>query len=196
MRKALVLGFAVAMLATTALTAQNERAKSPAGKAATQIGDHWIDIEYSRPILRGRTAIFGSGEEYGKKVTGGAPVWRLGANQSTRLKTEVALKFGDTTVPAGEYSLFARLDGPDSWTLIISSWGHQKDYSPEDKENLWGAYGYTADKDVARFKMDVQPAQVSLDQFTIIFANVTDAGGVIAMGWENSVALAPFMVAK
>ncbi len=196
MRKALVLGFVAAMLATTALTAQDERRKSPPGEAATQIGDHWIEIEYNRPILRGRTGIFGSGDEYGKKVTGRAPVWRLGADQSTRLKTEVALKFGDTTVPAGEYSLFAQLDGPDSWTLIISSWGAQEGYNPEDKENLWGAYGYTTDKDVARLKMQIEPAQVSMDQFTIIFVNVTDAGGTIAMGWENTVALAPFMVAK
>src|SRR5689334_11083652 len=78
------------------------RAPSPAGTAATQVGGtwsapdkngetryqngKWIEIEYSRPILRGRTSIFGSGADYGKKVTDGAPVWRAGANTTTLLK--------------------------------------------------------------------------------------------------------------
>lgn len=194
MRKALVLGLSVAVLATTALSAQNKKPASPSGKAATQIGEHWIEVDYSRPILRGRTDIFGSGESYGEKVTGGAPVWRFGANQSTRLKTEVGLKFGDVTVPAGEYSLFVKLDGASDWTLIVSNWGYQKNYNPEDKENLWGSYGYTADKDVARIKMQTRATEMSLDQLTIIFADVTDKGGVLAVGWERTVATAPFQV--
>ena len=37
---------------------------SPSGRASTQIGDHWIDVTYGRPILRGRDGIFGAGEEY------------------------------------------------------------------------------------------------------------------------------------
>ena len=31
----------------------------------------------------------------------GAPVWRAGANQTTRLKTEPAVVFGGTTLPVG-----------------------------------------------------------------------------------------------
>jgi hypothetical protein len=97
------------------------RAASPSGTAATQVGGtwsaaekdseprysggKWIEIVYSRPVLRGRTDIFGKGADYGKKVNGGAPVWRAGANQTTRLKTEVPLEIGGNKVPR-EYSLF------------------------------------------------------------------------------------------
>ena len=42
------------------------------------------------------------------------PVWRAGANVSTRLKTEVPLTFGGKTVPPGEYSLFIDLEAPES----------------------------------------------------------------------------------
>src|SRR5436190_15349266 len=72
----------------------------------------WIEIKYGRPLQRGRD-LFGSGADYGKAANDvGAPgfpappVWRAGANKSTRLSTEVPLVFGKTRVPAGEYSLF------------------------------------------------------------------------------------------
>ena len=44
-------------------------------------GGKWIEVTYSRPMLRGRTDIFGKGADYGKTVNGGAPVWRAGANR-------------------------------------------------------------------------------------------------------------------
>ena len=53
---------------------------SPRGDAATQIGETWITVNYGRPILRGRTNIFGAGDSYGQTVNAGAPVWRAGAN--------------------------------------------------------------------------------------------------------------------
>ncbi len=197
MRKALVwCTFLALTLTATALVAQDRKAASPHGMAATQIGDHWIEVDYSRPILRGRTDIFGTGDTYGEKVSGGAPVWRVGANQTTRLKTETDLMFGESKVPAGEYSVFVSLDGADKWTLILSNWGAQKTYNRDDKENLWGSYGYTADKDVARVSMTVESADISIDQFTIVFANVSDEGGTLVMGWEHTMALAPFTVAK
>src|SRR5260221_12955429 len=118
----------------------------------------WIEITYGRPLQRGRD-LFGSGENYGKAANDvGAPgfpappVWRAGANMSTRLKTEVPLNFGGKTVPAGEYSLFIDLK-PSQWTLIVSSWAAQAKVDPQDKTALWGAYGYTPEKDVARVPM-------------------------------------------
>src|SRR5688500_15219054 len=110
MRKTVLIALAVA-LSTSLVTAQAKRPASPRGSAATQVGGKydkpggryvggkWIEIEYGRPILRGRTNIFGSGADYGKTVYGGAPVWRAGADQSTRLRTEVPLEIGGKMIP-------------------------------------------------------------------------------------------------
>src|SRR6201987_2858316 len=56
----------------------------------------WLEITYGRPSLRGRD-VFGSGAGYGKALLdlplgdwGAPPVWRAGANVSTRLSTEAA----------------------------------------------------------------------------------------------------------
>ena len=189
-------GFALGAFIVTLLIndVQAQRPASPRGEAATQIGDAWIAVDYGRPILRGRSEIFGSGDTYGDGVRASAPVWRAGANKSTRLMTDISLKFGDTVVPAGEYSLFVDLK-PDDWTLIVSAHG-AKNSGREEGDGLWGSYNYTPDKDVVRVPMDVNFSYLSTDQFTIGFYDVTEAGGKLAMRWEHSVAVVGFEVAE
>ena len=189
-----------AVLAITASVAQAQRPASPRGEAAVQVGGEyqerryvggkWIAVDYGRPILRGRTGIFGAGEAYGTAVNAGAPVWRAGANKSTRLMTELDLKFGDKVLPAGEYSVFVELkDG--EWTLILSTHA-AKDGFREPGEGLWGAYNYTPDKDVVRVKMELGELPMSHEQFTISFTDMTDSGGNLVMLWEKTVATAAF----
>lgn len=184
------------------------RRASPPGTVAAQVGGQWvkgergsryengkwIEITYNRPLLKGRTSIFGSGADYGKGVNGGAPVWRLGADQSTRIKTEVPLKFGDKTLPAGEYSMFVDLK-EGAWTLIFSTWGALAKPDPNDKTSLWGSYNYTPDKDVLRATMSVTSIPFSIDQLTIGFADVTATGGTLSIWWDTTQASVPFTVA-
>jgi hypothetical protein len=188
-----------AALALTAgaviVAAQEDRPKSPRGSAETQIGPNWIEISYGRPIKRGRSDIFGTGADYGKKLDAGAPVWRAGANVSTRLKTSIPLQIGGKPVPAGEYSLFIDLE-PNNWTLIVSSWGAKASGKDPNKEALWGAYNYTPDKDVARAPMALTTLPFSIDQLTWVFTDVTEAGGKLTLMWDTVAASAPFTAAK
>jgi hypothetical protein len=191
------------------LLAQQQRPASPRGSAATQVGGKyvktergqryeggkWIEITFGRPILRGRSGVFGTGAEYGKGLYAGAPVWRAGADTSTRLKTEVPLEIGGRTVPPGEYSLFVELNNDKEWTLIVSSHAAQEKYDPQNKAALWGAYGYTPEKDVARAPVKVESIPFSVDQLTWGFTDVTDAGGTIRLWWEKSMGSIPFKVA-
>jgi hypothetical protein len=169
------------------------RAASPSGTAATQVGDKWIEIVYSRPILRGRTDVFGKGADYGKKVLSGATMWRAGANVTTRLKTEVPLEIGGKRLAPGEYSLFVDLKEP-VWTLIVSTQPYQEKYDASEKAKTWGAYNYDPKFDVTRAPMKMTTPAYSFDQFTIGFVNMTDKGGAIAMAWEKTGAVVPFTV--
>jgi hypothetical protein len=203
----------VALLGTVALAAssavvlaQTRKPASPAGSSATQVGGKyetpagadepvytggkWIEITYGRPIKRARN-LWGSGADYGKTLTAGAPVWRAGANVSTRLKTEVPLVINNKTVAPGEYSVFVDLK-PNNWTLIISSWPHQTRYDPNNKDALWGAYGYTPDKDVVRAPMTLGTLPVSLDQLAWEFVDMTASGGKLALLWDKTIATVPF----
>ena len=176
--------------------AQDSRPKSPRGSAATQIGDAWIDVSYGRPILRGREDIFGSGEEYGKTVNAGGPVWRAGANVTTRLKTEIDLEINGTKVPAGEYSFFIDLE-EGAWTAILSTQPYMDswDRSKIDQGITWGAYGYSPDHDVVRAPMKMMTMDLSVDQMTNFFADVTAEGGTLVVTWGTQMALLPFKVA-
>ncbi len=193
----------------SAAPAPPSRPASPPGSAETQVGGawsapgkdgeqrhtggKWIEVTYSRPILRGRTNIFGSGAEYGKKVNAGAPVWRAGANQTTKLMTEVPLEIGGKRLAPGTYDLFVDLKEA-GWTLIVSTQPTQDRYDPAEKTKIWGAYGYDSKYDVVRVPMQMVKPAVSVDQFTIAFVDMAERGGKLAMAWERTGAVVPFTV--
>lgn len=205
--RTLAVGVSVVALAGSLLQGQARKPASPPGTAATQLGGKyvagkmgqtyqggkWIEVTYGRPIKRGRQNLFGSGADYGKALNNGSPVWRAGANQTTRLMTEVPLIFDGKTLPVGEYSVFVDLK-EDAWTLIFSNWPAQQKYDPNDKTALWGSYGYTPDKDVLRVAMKVETLPFSMDQFTIAFIDMTEYGGKLAMMWDKTMASVPFKV--
>ncbi len=206
-RFGLILSVVAVAVLTVGSLAQTPAPKpaSPAGMAATQIGGKyvdvqgrqryqdgkWIEVTYGRPIKRGRQDLFGSGADYGKAISAGSPVWRAGANQTTRFTTEVPLVFDGKTLPAGEYSVFVELK-ENAWTLIFSNWPAQEKYDRNNKDALWGSYGYTPDKDVLRAAMKVETLPFSIDQFTIAFIDMETDGGKLAMMWDKTMATASF----
>src|SRR5438552_1216328 len=141
-----VWGAAIAagIVAATLVSAQTNRPMSPrrtssahvlgtwtdVGKqtfvagGGTYSGGKWIEISYGSPIKRGRT-LFGTGAAYAKAVMLDTPIWRAGADVTTRLKSEVPLKLGTKVVPAGEYSVFIDLKEND-WTFVLSTWAAQQ----------------------------------------------------------------------
>ena len=192
---------ALFVLAAGSVAAQQTLPASPRGTAAMQVGGKWADqngeqvylngkwivIDYGRPILRGRAAIFGKGAEYGKKVSDGSPMWRAGANQTTRLKTEVPLTIGGKTLAPGDYSLFVELK-ENAWTLIVSNQPHQEKYDPADKVKTWGSYGFDPKFVLARVPMKLRTMDLSCEEFTIAFMNVTPQGATLTMWWDTQLA--------
>ncbi len=211
--KRLIFLFALVIVATTVVTVsgQQTRSVSPPGTATTMVGGQWtkdaagnsayaggkwIEVIYNRPMLRQRASIFGTGADYGKFVNADAPVWRVGANQTTRFKTEVPLVFDGKTLPVGEYSMFVDLK-EGAWTLIFSNWPAQKEFNPDDKTALFGSSGYTPDKDVLRARMEVDAKRpLRIDQLTIFFSDVMQNSGTLAIAWDTTTATVPFRVEK
>lgn len=209
MFRKLMAAAAALVVATSVVSAQTMPA-SPEGKTQAEIGGKyvkgarggqtyeggkWVEITYGRPILRGRDTIFGAGADYGKELNGGAPVWRAGANATTRLRTQAALVIGGKTVPAGEYSVFIELK-ESGWTFVLSNWAAQKTYDPKNTAELWGSYNYTADKDVVRAPMAHSKGTMSVEQLTWSVANVTATGGELVIMWGKDVATVAFTVSK
>jgi hypothetical protein len=204
------LGLGLAPLAT-ASWGEKTKPLSPRGTASTQVGGSWtagtgggvpqysdgkwIEVDYGRPILRGRKNIFGSGGDYGKELNAGAPAWRAGANSTTKLSTEVPIVVAGRTLPSGVYDVMVDLK-ESGWTLILSTQKTQANYDPNEKVAMWGAYRYDPTFDVVRASMTVSKAEHSVDEFTISFVDMTDSGGKLHMEWERTAAFVEFSLAR
>lgn len=203
------LGFAAAIAAAGVMVgeaAAQDRPLSTRGHAATQLGGayndegryeggYWIDVHYGRPILRARNGIFGEGAEYGQRIYAGAPVWRVGADQTTTFTTEADLLIGGQRLNAGEYTLFADLSDPAAWTLIFTTWRGKQDFREDDPNALWGAYGYDDSKDVMRTTASVETVDWSMDQLQVGFLDVTSEGGALYVHWDDQLATVPIELA-
>jgi hypothetical protein len=194
------------LLFTVPLTVEAQsRLPSPRGEAHAQVGGAyddgvyqggaWVTVDYGRPILRGRDNMFGSGSSYGNGFLLGAPIWRIGANQTTQFHTGTDLMFGNQRLPIGDYTIFAEL-AEDEWTLVFSTWGVKQDFTERNPNALWGSYSYTDEKDVLRTTMDVQTIGRSADQLIIAFTNMTQEGGDFTIWWDDQIASVSFRVAQ
>ena len=186
--------------------AAQSRPLSTRGHTATQLGGsyndegryeggYWIDIHYGRPILRGRKGIFGEAEAYGQRIYAGAPLWRVGADQTTTFTTEADLLIGGQRLNAGEYTMFADLSDAEAWTLIFTTWGVKQDFREDNPNALWGAYGYDDSKDVMRTTMSVETVDRSMDQLQIGFLDMTSQGGALYVHWDDQLATVPIELA-
>ena len=207
MTRRLIATAAAAFAMTALVVAQGGRPASPAGTAATEIGGRydpkaaepsyqggkWIEITYGRPIRRGRDVFGGDGANYGKVANPDAPVWRAGANNTTQLKTEVSMVINGKTIAPGTYTMFIDLK-PNNWTLIVSNWKAQTRYDPKNTAEVFGAYGYTPEKDVVRAPMTLGTLPFSVEQLTWDFTDMSDAGGKLVMMWDKTVAAVAFKV--
>ncbi|OAD91606.1 asparagine synthetase B [Aequorivita soesokkakensis] len=128
-------------------------------------------VIYSRPQKKGRD-IFGGVVPYGE-------VWRTGANEATELDIYVPLKLGSTILKPGTYTLYTIPD-EDNWTIIINS-----------DTNVWGAFSYKKEKDVARITVPCEQAVAPIESLSMIFK--TDGKGTVLMiGWDDHYVEIPF----
>jgi hypothetical protein len=164
--------------AYAATFAMREQQAGPAGQysprdtATAQSAGATLWVDYGRPSVRGRV-IFGGVVPWGE-------VWRTGANAATQFRTDKALAFGSTIVPAGMYTLWT-LPTKQGWTLIINS-----------ETGQWGTE-HNPDKDLYKIPMTVSPNSSLAEKFLIHIAP-GGSGGQIHFVWEHTIAAVDFAV--
>ncbi len=96
---------------------------SPMGQVGFSVGSGGAELCYGRPAASGRRI-------YGGLVPFDT-LWRMGANEPTRLYTDTPISLAGIALGPGRYSLYA-IPGPTSWTIYASRsirhWGN--DISP------------------------------------------------------------------
>jgi hypothetical protein len=144
---------------------------SPPQYVKQDFGLSSIELSYSRPGMKGRK-IFGDLVPFGK-------VWRTGANQATTLTFGDTVTIGGTKIPAGKYGLLS-IPGADEWTLIIT---HQLDVT--------NPAAYKQDQDIVRVQAKTFQLPFPMENFSILFANVTPSSCDLQLIWENTVVALP-----
>jgi hypothetical protein len=97
------------------------------------------------------------------------------------------IAFGDTTVPAGAYTLFTLPQEDGSAKLIINK-----------QVGQWGVGpgSYDEKLDFARIDLKKEALEKPLDQLTIAVSKNPPSGGVLKIMWENTQFSAAFTVQK
>lgn len=163
------------VMLAVAVTTNAQELKLPALSPSSTIKQAFstsnIEIEYSRPSMRGRT-IFGDLVPFGK-------VWRTGANAATKITFEEPMVIGGATIAPGTYSFYT-VPGKDSWEIILNK-----------NTGNWGAYGYSKSDDVARFAVKPATTQQRIETFTISITDITFSTCNIELQWENTRVVVP-----
>ena len=138
---------------------------SPPGVAQVTLGGHPIEIDYSRPSMRGRK-IYGGLVPFGK-------VWRTGANEATALTTDADITIGGVTIPKGSYTVYSLPDA-DKWQLIINK-----------QTGQWGTV-YDQKQDLVRIPMTTTSLEKPVEVFTMTFEKKDDATAQLNVDWEST----------
>lgn len=148
----------------------NAKKLSPEGSVAFKTEQFDVEMNYSRPSVRGRT-IFGDLVPYGK-------VWRTGANEPTTFKTETDLLVNGETLPAGTYTVWT-IPGEQEWEFIFNS-----------KEYPWGV-GWDGEAlreveyDVLRVPVYKETTPNIIETLSISMVEIPN-GFQMQLAWENS----------
>jgi hypothetical protein len=138
-----------------------------------QIGNVMFTVDYSRPLLRGRT-LLGNVISYDH-------VWRTGANAATQFTTSAPIKLVSMQIPAGTYTL---------WTIPHTN---GVDLVVNRQTGQWGTeYNVSHNLGVARFSTETSAAAV--EKFTISIVPSDTHHGMLVMEWGSFRWTAPIEV--
>ena len=163
--------FTVALLSTAGLV--SAQAPSPDATTSATIGGKALSIKYSAPSVRGRQ-IFGPGGLISKDPN--YPVWRAGANTSTTFHTDADLMIGNLSVPKGDYSIYALVEDPDNWQLIINK-----------QTGQWGLT-YDAAQDLGRVRMTMSKPPALIEVYKMTLSATGPKTGKLQLEWEQHIA--------
>jgi hypothetical protein len=175
------------------LMAQQKKAASTGGvsphETISQVFDgsrnNRVTIVYGRPFSKDPK----SGEV--RKIWGGlvpyGKVWRTGSDEATILAISKPITIGETTIPAGAYTLFTLPQEDGTAKLIINK-----------QVGQWGVGpgSYDEKQDLARVDLKKDAVETAADQFTMAVEKNPSGGGVLKMMWEKTQFSVAFTVQK
>lgn len=163
--KHLFLSLMLINVLSDAFTQVKLPARSPRQIIKQHLGLGTLEINYSRPSVRGRK-IFGDLVPFNQ-------LWRTGANEATILTLSEQVEMGGKIVDSGSYALYT-IPGESTWEIVLNN----------GLEN-WGLDGYKESDDVLRFKVNAQKTKIPAETFSIHVDNITPTSCDLVLEWDH-----------
>lgn len=156
---------------------------SPAATVTQEVGFTKIKVDYSRPAVRGRK-VFGNLPDGKKGLVPYGRIWRVGANESTKITVDTDITILGNVLPKGTYALYA-FPEENEWEVAFHTntthWGDgRKNYKPEE--------------DAFRIKVKPNSEASFQENFLISFDNITHDSANMIYHWENTQVVIPIQV--
>ncbi len=151
---------------TTAFSQVDFPNPSPAQTIRQNFGMSAVEVNYSRPGVKGRK-IIGRNEPYGR-------VWRTGANAPTKIRFFSPVVIKGNKIDSGTYVLYTIPVEKGDWTVILN----------KGVKN-WGSDQYKQEDDVCRITVTPERKRKPVETFTIQFDNVKPESCDISVAWED-----------
>jgi hypothetical protein len=180
--KATLTILAASFLGAMPLLAQQHGRLSPHETVGAVIDGDRVTVIYGRPYTK--DPVDGSMRKIWGTLVPFDKVWRTGADEATLLITQKPLEIGETTVPAGAYTLYTLPAENGDAKLIINK-----------EIGQWGT-NYDEKQDLARVDLKTSATEKPVDQLTIKVEKNPAGGGVLKMSWETTEYSLPFTVKK
>lgn len=148
---------------------------SPSAKTIQTVGLTEIEVNYSRPSVKGRK-IFGPDAlvPYGE-------IWRTGANAATHIRFSTPILIQDQELQAGSYALLS-IPNQDRWELK---------WYPYESSN-WNSY--VEKEPVLTNHVSVLQSKVSKESFEIQIDSIHLEGAKLVIEWEYTKLSIPLQV--
>jgi hypothetical protein len=182
------LVIAVAILSASPLMAQQKRV-SPHETISAVVDGNRVTVVYGRPYTKDpktgeNRKIWGGLVPYGK-------IWRTGADEATLLITQKPIVTGETTIPAGAFTLWTLPNEDGTAKLIVNKQIGQWGATRGDLKEI-----YDESLDVVRINVKKNALDKPVEQFTMAVEKNPAGGGVLKLMWESTQFSVPFMVKK
>lgn len=156
---------------------------SPAATVSQTIGFTKVSIAYSRPAVRGRK-VFGNLPDGKKGLVPYGRIWRVGANESTKITVDADVSIMSNTLAKGTYALYT-FPGENEWQVVFhkntTHWGD-------------GRNNYNQEEDAFRIKVKPNSEVSFQENFQISFDKITHDGADMIWHWENTQIMIPISV--
>jgi hypothetical protein len=176
------------ILSASPLMAQQKRV-SPHETISAVVDGNRVTVVYGRPYTKDPK----TGES--RKIWGGlvpyGKIWRTGADEATLLITQKPIVMGETTIPAGAFTLWTLPNEDGTAKLVVNKQIGQWGATRSDLKEI-----YDESLDVARINVKKDALDKPVEQFTMAVEKNPSGGGVLKLMWEGTQFSVPFTVKK